>query len=175
MSRRLAASTLSSDGEAAGRSCHTPWRWWELSESGTGPIPTVLVVDMANVVGSVPDGWWRDRRGAAQRLLGGLSVLTGSTVPGPDGTPVYLVGILAVLEGAANSASDPEPRPTDGGVEIARAPGSGDDEIARRVAELTAAGDLLLVVTADRGLRVRFPPGVATTGPGWLNALLGRA
>ncbi|GAA3071443.1 hypothetical protein GCM10020254_14050 [Streptomyces goshikiensis] len=29
---------------------------------------TVLIVDAANVVGSVPDGWWRDRRGAAERL-----------------------------------------------------------------------------------------------------------
>ena len=29
---------------------------------------TVLVVDAANVVGSRPDGWWRDRPGAARRL-----------------------------------------------------------------------------------------------------------
>lgn len=28
----------------------------------------VLVVDGANVVGSVPDDWWRDRAGAAARL-----------------------------------------------------------------------------------------------------------
>ncbi|MEU7603106.1 NTP pyrophosphohydrolase, partial [Streptomyces sp. NPDC041003] len=28
-------------------------------------MPGVLIVDGANVVGSVPDGWWRDRRGAA--------------------------------------------------------------------------------------------------------------
>src|SRR6266540_35998 len=28
----------------------------------------VLVVDAANVVGSRPDGWWRDRHGAAERL-----------------------------------------------------------------------------------------------------------
>ena len=31
-----------------------------------------LVVDGNNVIGSVPDGWWRDRRGAAWRLLGRL-------------------------------------------------------------------------------------------------------
>jgi predicted RNA-binding protein with PIN domain len=31
-----------------------------------------LVVDGNNVIGSVPDGWWRDRRGAARRLLGRL-------------------------------------------------------------------------------------------------------
>lgn len=37
----------------------------------THPAPAprpLLVVDGANVVGSVPDGWWRDRRGAAERL-----------------------------------------------------------------------------------------------------------
>ena len=28
----------------------------------------VLVVDAANVVGSRPDGWWKDRAGAARRL-----------------------------------------------------------------------------------------------------------
>ena len=28
----------------------------------------VLIVDGANVVGSRPDGWWRDRSGAARRL-----------------------------------------------------------------------------------------------------------
>jgi hypothetical protein len=28
----------------------------------------VLVVDSANVVGHTPDGWWRDRPGAAKRL-----------------------------------------------------------------------------------------------------------
>ena len=32
------------------------------------PARSVLVVDGANVVGSVPDGWWKDRAGAARRL-----------------------------------------------------------------------------------------------------------
>ena len=32
----------------------------------------LIVVDGANVVGSVPDGWWRDRRGAAERLRDAL-------------------------------------------------------------------------------------------------------
>ncbi|MYS49193.1 NTP pyrophosphohydrolase, partial [Streptomyces sp. SID6013] len=25
-------------------------------------VPVLVIVDAANVVGSVPDGWWRDRR-----------------------------------------------------------------------------------------------------------------
>jgi len=33
----------------------------------------VLIVDGANVVGSRPDGWWRDRAGAAHRLHDQLS------------------------------------------------------------------------------------------------------
>ncbi|MGB7447512.1 MAG: hypothetical protein WA892_00115 [Ornithinimicrobium sp.] len=33
----------------------------------------VLIVDAANVIGSSPDGWWRDRAGAARRLHDQLS------------------------------------------------------------------------------------------------------
>ena len=29
--------------------------------------PSLTIVDAANVIGSVPDGWWRDRSGAATR------------------------------------------------------------------------------------------------------------
>jgi len=46
----------------------------------------LLVVDGANVVGSVPDGWWKDRAGAAIRLRDRLAHLTGTglaDVPGP--------------------------------------------------------------------------------------------
>lgn len=35
----------------------------------------LIVVDAANVVGSRPDGWWRDRAGAARRLLTQLTSL----------------------------------------------------------------------------------------------------
>ena len=37
-----------------------------------GPGVLHLVVDAANVVGSRPDGWWRDRAGAARRLAGSI-------------------------------------------------------------------------------------------------------
>jgi len=37
------------------------------------PEPLV-VVDGNNVMGSRPDGWWRDRAGAARRLVGHLGV-----------------------------------------------------------------------------------------------------
>jgi hypothetical protein len=39
-------------------------------------LVSVLVVDAANVVGSRPDGWWKDRPGAARRLHEELQVAT---------------------------------------------------------------------------------------------------
>jgi predicted RNA-binding protein with PIN domain len=43
---------------------------------------------------------------------------------------------------------------------------SADDVIVRRVEELYATEPDLLVVTSDRGLRDRLPPGVRTEGGG---------
>jgi predicted RNA-binding protein with PIN domain len=36
------------------------------------------VVDGMNVIGSRPDGWWRDRAGARRRLVADLAALVGS-------------------------------------------------------------------------------------------------
>ncbi|SDQ04310.1 hypothetical protein [Quadrisphaera sp. DSM 44207] len=132
----------------------------------------VLVVDVANVVGSRPDGWWRDRAGAAQRLLAGLRTLPGAGVAGPDGDPgaLVLVEVVAVLEGAARSA-DPAAHP---GLRVVRAQRDGDAAVVAEAGRVVDAGAVPLVVTADRGLRERLPAGSRTTGPGWLNALLGR-
>ena len=38
-----------------------------------------LIVDGNNVIGSRPDGWWRDRKGAARRLVANLQALAAST------------------------------------------------------------------------------------------------
>lgn len=35
----------------------------------TVPVGACWIVDASNVVGSRPDGWWRDRPGALMRLL----------------------------------------------------------------------------------------------------------
>lgn len=144
-----------------------------VTEAGTEPSATVLVVDMANVVGSVPDGWWRDRAGAAGRLLSALAGLLGREVEDPDGRRTTLERIVAVLEGRAKQAGTPEP--ADHRLMVVRADGSGDDAIARVSIELVTAGARVLVVTADRGLCARLPAAVITIGPGWLNRLLGRA
>ena len=147
-----------------------------MTDSAPAGTPTVLVVDMANVVGSVPDGWWRDRVGAAQRLLTSLAALSGRTVPGPVGQLVRIVRIVAVLEGKANRAIMDDGRRSES-PEIVRATGSGDDAIVAlaRTAAAAAAGESVLVVSADRGLRARLPAAVGTAGPGWLNGLLGRS
>ena len=118
---------------------------------------TVLLVDVANVVGARPDGWWRDRAGATTRLLARLAALPGRTLRGPDGGRLHCTGVTAVVEGHARAATDPD------GVTVVRAEGSGDDAIA---ALATVEGQL--VVTADRGLRARLPAGSAVVGPGWL-------
>lgn len=127
----------------------------------TDPAP-LLVVDGANVVGSVPDGWWRDRRGAAARLRDLLVPLASAGLPAAAGAPPWAVGVpldvVLVTEGAARGVP-PVP-----GVRIAEAAGSGDDLIADLAA--AAAGRRCLVVTADRGLRARVAAvGATCAGP----------
>jgi len=132
--------------------------------SGPGDVPdVVLVVDAANVVGSRPDGWWRDRAGAATRLLDRLARAVGATVTDPTGAPVRLARVDVVLEGQARAAVDPGVP----GLVVHHAPHDGDTEV---VARARAAGPHVLVVTADRGLRARLDD-VPVTGPGWWHRL----
>ena len=115
-----------------------------------------LVVDAANVVGSVPNGWWRDRAGAARRLVDDLS-----RDPGPGGRWDLIV---VVLEGAARAGVPASVPGT--GIQVVHAPGCGDDELVARCRELVAAGYAVTLGTADRGLRARVRPlGVAVIGP----------
>jgi hypothetical protein len=133
------------------------------------PQDVVLLVDIANVMGSRPDGWWRDRAAAATRLLDGLEPLNGAEVTLPDGLGMVRITVVrAVVEGAARSAAGPE------AVSTLRAERDGDTEIVDEAARLTASGKVPLVVTADRGLRRRLPADALIAGPGWLNRLLGR-
>ena len=42
----------------------------------------LLIVDAANVVGSIPDGWWRDPAGATERLRDALTPVVAAGLPG---------------------------------------------------------------------------------------------
>lgn len=133
----------------------------------------IVVVDVANVLGSRPDGWWRDRAAATGRLLDSLAGLPGSTVAGPDGDSVLIDRVVAVVEGAARGAA----AASAGTVEVVRAERDGDAAVAALTGELTGgpAGRVdVLVVTADRGLRQRLSPKARAVGPSWLNGLIGR-
>ena len=127
-----------------------------------------VVVDAANVVGSVPDGWWKDRAGAASRLLGSVGALAAAGVsaevlalPFDRWWPRWTV----VLEGAARDAVR-----ADEPVSVVRAPGSGDDAIVEAARAAVDAGHTpVVVVTADRELRARVGElGAAVHGPAWL-------
>jgi len=129
----------------------------------------VLLVDIANVMGSRPDGWWRDRSGAAVRLMALLAPVIGVEVALPEERGrVRIADVRAVVEGAARRAEGPE------GVTVLRAEHDGDSEIVAEASRLAAAQQVPLVVTADRGLRRRLPEQALIAGPGWLNRLIGR-
>jgi hypothetical protein len=129
----------------------------------------VLVVDIANVMGSRPDGWWRDRKGAATRLLELLGPLSGAEVTLPAHLQTAQLGeIRAVVEGAARGAEGPET------VSVVAAEQDGDSEIVEQARQLAASGRTPLVITADRELRRRLPAQALVAGPDWLNRLVGR-
>jgi 8-oxo-dGTP diphosphatase len=154
---------------------------WETLAGALEPV--TLIVDGANVMGSRPDGWWRDRAGAARRLAGQLAALaqTGLTaLPQSAGGPAlsrWFPDIVLVVEGAARSAADDDHGAPAGGpaasrprLQVLAAPGSGDDAIADLAGRLPGRR---IVVTADRELRRRAEQaGASVAGPGWLLGLL---
>jgi 8-oxo-dGTP diphosphatase len=152
---------------------------WPLLRAALQPV--TVIVDAANVMGSRPDGWWRDRAGAARRLrdqLAGLAADGVTALPETLRVPAlerWFPDFVLVVEGAARpiaaahaagSRGGDEPAAAGRRVRVAAAPGSGDDMIAE------LAGDLpgrRLVVTADRQLRERcLAAGASVTGPSWL-------
>lgn len=119
----------------------------------------MLVIDAANVIGSRPDGWWRDRPGAARRFTDAVRTHTATGAVQP---PVTIVLEGQFRQGADESDID--------GVSVVHADGEGDDTIA----EVAAAHDQAVVVTADRALAERVrATGARVVGPGWLLERLG--
>jgi 8-oxo-dGTP diphosphatase len=126
----------------------------------------VLVVDVANVMGSRADGWWRDRAGAAARLRDEIAGIDGLTGMGPF--DLAFPEKVLIVEGKARGIGA-----GDTPVRVVPAKDDGDDQIVATVAEILTAdpGALCLVVTADRALRARCTAkGAEVTGPRWLLA-----
>jgi uncharacterized protein YaiI (UPF0178 family) len=104
-----------------------------------------------NVIGSRPDGWWRDRTAAMRALASQLDRFAQAT--GEEVTVVF----------------DGRPRDVEARVEVRFAPGgrnAADDEIARLVAADDTPRELLVVTSdADLAARVRAA-GAAVEGAG---------
>ena len=136
-------------------------------------VRPAVVVDVANVMGAVPDGWWRDRAGAAARLVSRLSVLAeqgveASVLDLPEQT--WYPEWTAVVEGQSRSVAGVP------GVEVVRAEASGDDAIVDATQRAVAAGRAVTVVTSDRGLAERVTDaGAVVRGARWLLDLLPQA
>lgn len=123
-------------------------------------MPTTLVVDGANVVGARPDGWWKDRAGAARRLHEQLLV---ADLPHDQ--------VVLVLEGGAKAGVRAG---RDAHVRVVHAPRDGDSEIERVTAAARERGDQVWVVTADRFLQARVQGlGAMAMSPSWLLGQLG--
>lgn len=142
---------------------------WPRLRALLGVRPAV-VVDAANVVGSVPDGWWKDRRGATERLIGRIGALASRGVAAAAlGLPehTWFPAWHVVVEGQARPVPDAD------GVRIVRAPASGDDAIAAEATRLAGDGHTVTVVTSDRGLAARAEAaGASVRGSRWLLDLL---
>lgn len=102
-------------------------------------VAELLIVDAMNVIGSRPDGWWKDRGGAMRAFA--LAVDEHARATGKK--------IVVVFD------NDPGDLPTTSAIQIVIARGRGrnaaDDEIARLVAE-DSDPERLTIVTSDREL-----------------------
>ncbi|MFD1713207.1 NUDIX domain-containing protein [Amnibacterium flavum] len=120
---------------------------WPSLRPALGARP-VLVVDAANVVGARPDGWWRDRPAAAERLAARLQLLARRGLPAADlGLPHerWWPQIRLMLEGDARGAAPDAPD-----VVVERAHADGDSAILDYLGGEPAPDAVL--VTADRAL-----------------------
>ncbi|MDQ1357771.1 MAG: hypothetical protein QOF20_502 [Acidimicrobiaceae bacterium] len=117
------------------------------------------LVDGMNVIGSRPDGWWRDRAGAARRLTARLQELAADS--GDE--------IAVAFEGGKVPDLPPGRH---GGVEVLYARRHGPDAADDRIVEAVGADTdpaSLTVVTSDRDLVRRVQElGASVVGPGEL-------
>ena len=115
----------------------------------------MLVVDAANVIGSRPTGWWRDRPGAARDFVDRVrAAVRNGQLAGP---------VVVVLEGKARDGAQPGAADD---VTVVHASRSGDDKLLEVVAD--SDGPVTLV-SADRALCEKAVDlGAVLVRPGWL-------
>lgn len=122
------------------------------------------VIDGNNVMGAGADGWWNDRPAAAERLTQQIALWSrghdDDVTVAFDGRSVEAVealvgGNMTVLFAASNKRD------------------AADDVIVELVGELFVLEPELTVVTSDKGLAARLPPGVTVMGAGACRKLLG--
>jgi predicted RNA-binding protein with PIN domain len=118
----------------------------------------IFVIDGNNVIGSVADGWWRDRPAAVRRLLLRLQCL---------GEPATLVLDVAQAD---------LPEGEHGAITVRYATRRGRDAADDAIRELVAEDSNVTVVTSDRALRRDVEAaGAAVLGAGTLLAMLDEA
>lgn len=123
-------------------------------------------VDGNNVMGAGADRWWNDPIAAAVRLTQAIAEWTrGHDDPvtvvfdgRPDSRLADLAGGMLAVEFATR-----------------RGRNAADDRIVDLVEETYAAEPAIRVVTSDKGLVARLPPGVAIEGAGEFRTRLGLA
>jgi 8-oxo-dGTP diphosphatase len=134
-------------------------------------VRPAIVVDAANVVGSVPDGWWKDRAGAAGKLIDRIEHLAAAGVPATVldlGEDIWFPEWVVVVEGRARDAAS-QSRDLRNSVEVVAAPAAGDDTIVAEARRLIAAGRTVIVVSSDQGLVGRVEAvGARARGARWL-------
>jgi hypothetical protein len=118
----------------------------------------------------VPDGWWRDRAGAATRLRDRLALLVDEHGFAADGLGLdgdrWYPEVEMVVEGAARGIG------SSAAVRVTDAEGAGDDEIVARAAALAAEGRSVVTVTSDRALGQRVEAvGSEVRSTSWLRGL----
>jgi predicted RNA-binding protein with PIN domain len=107
------------------------------------------LVDGMNVIGSRPDGWWRDRPAAMERLVRELEGLEGDVTVVLDGKPFELTSEHVEVVFASR-----------------RGPNAADDDIAARV-EADADPESITVITSDADLERRVrAAGASVEGAG---------
>ena len=99
------------------------------------------VIDASNVIGSRPDGWWRDRAGATRRLVERLDRFAGER-----GEPVVVV---------LDAGPPPPAEHAEVVVATRRGRNAADDEIVALLEDRGAEGVRVVTSDAELSRRVR--------------------